>query len=58
MNVAIGDKSVLTQWRFPIFFESESLPEDLHPNWNPDNIPYYLKGQWEYENGVPKVKHL
>ena len=41
-----------------IFFESESLPEDLHPNWNPDNILYYLKGQWEYENGVPKVKHL
>lgn len=39
-----------------IYFESDKLPEDLHDNWNPDNIKYYLKDEWEYIDGIPTPK--
>lgn len=39
-----------------IFFESNSLPKDLDENWNFSNCKYYLGYEWEYINGIPKVK--
>ncbi|MBR6737753.1 MAG: leucine-rich repeat domain-containing protein [Clostridia bacterium] len=40
-----------------IYFNVTSVPTTFASGWNPDNLSYYLLGEWEYdENGIPKVK--
>jgi hypothetical protein len=39
-----------------IYLESETIGENWNEEWNYENSPVYLKGEWEYVDGVPTKK--
>lgn len=46
-------KAFLHCGKLSIYLETESIPEKWDDDWNYHQCPVFLKGEWEYKNGVP-----
>lgn len=52
----IGPKTFTECKNLSIYLESENVNENWDEYWNDSNRPVYLKGEWEYVNGIPTKK--
>jgi hypothetical protein len=52
-SVTLVRKAFLHCENLTIYYEGESIPNTWDQNWNYHNCSVYLKGEWEYTNGIP-----